>query len=118
VSAIPDNGPLFIEREGAYWAAKVLARLDDGRVVVRYDGQGSERDEVVPAGRVWLEAPPLERYRRGDSLFVDWHGAYWRAHVLSIKKASRVSIRYDGYGPEWNEVVGPDRIKHLQQLEE
>lgn len=57
-------------------------------------------------------ARPGAMSRVGEKLFVLWGGAYWPATVIGDASDARVRIRYDGYGAEWDENVGADRIKH------
>jgi hypothetical protein len=42
---------------------------------------------------------------------VEWHGKYYEATVLSTTPDGLTRIHYDGYGPEWDEDVGEDRIR-------
>jgi mbt repeat./RNA binding activity-knot of a chromodomain. len=46
----------------------------------------------------------------GDSAQVLWNGNWYPAHVLK-GKGSQCLIHYDGYGSNWDEWVGPERIK-------
>jgi hypothetical protein len=46
----------------------------------------------------------------GDRAEVLWKGTWYPAHVLK-GKGSECYIHYDGYGSNWDEWVGPDRIK-------
>lgn len=57
---------------------------------------------------------PCQRARPrevGSSLQVEWHGTYYPATVLRMTHEGRVRIRYDGYGPEWDEDVTDERIR-------
>jgi RNA binding chromodomain-containing protein/agenet domain-containing protein len=46
----------------------------------------------------------------GDKAQVLWKGTWYPATVLKAKGAE-CFIHYDGYGSNWDEWVGPDRIK-------
>ena len=62
------------------------------------------------AAPIRLAQPPQGgSFRVGEKLFVEWHGRVWPATVLSIVDADRAVIHYDGYGPEWDEVVPTQR---------
>lgn len=47
----------------------------------------------------------------GDPIDVEWRGKYYPATILSAQGSGQYMIHYDGYGDEWNEVVGEDRIR-------
>jgi hypothetical protein len=45
-----------------------------------------------------------------EEVEVEWHGSWWPAVVLD-QRGSRWLVHYEGYGSDWDEVVGPDRIR-------
>ncbi len=48
----------------------------------------------------------------GEKAEVEWKGKWYNAKVLKTSDdKSKCFVQYDGYGPEWNEWVGEDRIK-------
>lgn len=101
-----DQG-LVVEHGGSYWPCTIVAHEPDGQQKVHYIGWGPESDEVVASSRI--------RRRSGSSLgqlVVEWHGSYWPATALR-SDGGRIFIRYDGYGAEWDEWVGPDRTARL-----
>jgi hypothetical protein len=61
-------------------------------------------------------------FQVGEPLFVEWHGRFWPARVVSVTDADRAVIHYDGYGPEWDEVIPSQRALrdsgNLTQLRE
>jgi hypothetical protein len=99
-----------MERAGSFWPATLLAELPDGRVVVHPDGHGEDSDEIVRPDR-------LRRLAAGGAgkLVVEWGGSYWPATILVRHGDGRALIRYDGYGPEWDEIVGPARMRTLRE---
>ena len=48
-----------------------------------------------------------------DEVEVVWHGNWWPAVVVE-RRAGRWLVHYQGYGSDWDEVVGPDRIRERQ----
>lgn len=46
------------------------------------------------------------------SLFVEWHGSWWPAHVVKRTNDGRAVIHYDGWGAEWDEAVDASRMTH------
>lgn len=47
----------------------------------------------------------------GTPILVEWHGRYYEATVLSTTPDGLTRIHYEGYGPEWDEDVGEERIR-------
>jgi hypothetical protein len=84
--------------------------------------QAPAPERAQPA--VAAQPPPgASSFQIGEPLFVEWHGSFWPASVLSVVDAERATIHYDGYGPEWDEVItskralrdgGAARLKVLQ----
>lgn len=54
----------------------------------------------------------------GAAIDVEWHGQYYPATVLGPAKDGKVRIHYDGYGDDWDEDVGDDRIRERNQVDE
>lgn len=57
------------------------------------------------------EAPLREGRAPGTPILVEWHGKYYPATVLTTTPDGLTHIHYEGYGPEWDEDVGEDRIR-------
>jgi hypothetical protein len=55
-------------------------------------------------------APGVAAPGAGAKCEVLWAGTWYKAVVLQ-QKDGKFQIKYDGYGDEWNEWVGPDRIR-------
>lgn len=62
------------------------------------------------------KAEPVQAgFRVGDAVEVEWQGDWWPAHVTNMSSTFPITyaIHYDGYGDEWDEWVGLDRIRAL-----
>lgn len=46
-----------------------------------------------------------------DEVEVEWRGRWWPAIVMERRGGSRFLVHYTGYGDEWNEVVGVERVR-------
>lgn len=53
---------------------------------------------------------PQKDLKVGQSVEVLWEGKWWPANVLK-REDDKAFVKYDGYGDEWNEWVGPDRLR-------
>lgn len=119
---------VLVEWGGAYYPAVILAETDPQHVRIHYEGYGPEWDEVVAFDRVVagerldgspIGAPPavaagsydIGQARVGDRISVEWGGSFWDARVLRVLSPTEIEIHYDGYGPEWDEVVGQSRVR-------
>lgn len=49
-------------------------------------------------------------------VLVQWGSSWWPARVVRTVGEHAWAITYEGYGAEWNEVVGPDRIRRLRPV--
>lgn len=97
-------GAFTLVLSGCVKPSVVAAPLDV--VVGRVDGQeslvaeaASSRDKSYP---VWGAK---------DEVDVEWRGRWWPATVLDRRGVGRYLVHYEGYGDEWDEVVGPERIR-------
>lgn len=50
-------------------------------------------------------------FKKGDDVDVEWNGQWWKGNVLSVSAGPTYRIHYVGWGPEWDEDVGPSRIR-------
>jgi hypothetical protein len=62
-------------------------------------GGEAARPSAEPRGR-----------KKGDRIRVEWHGQQYPAVVLGVAPGGLTRIHYEGYGDEWDEEVGEDRI--------
>ncbi len=49
-------------------------------------------------------------YDVGDKVLVEWEGEVYPAVILEIPGPGKVKVHYEGYGNEWDENVGTDRM--------
>lgn len=65
------------------------------------------------------DAAPAPRagFADGEVVEVEWHGSWWPAVVLRADEGGWL-VRYDGYGAEWDEIVGPERIRRRGEATE
>lgn len=77
--------------------------VDVGRVSGATPGTSSVNESASHAGKDDGRGP-------GDLVEVEWRGSWWPA-VLVERRGDLWLIHYEGYGDEWDETVGPDRIR-------
>ncbi|MCW5832642.1 MAG: hypothetical protein KIS78_09555 [Labilithrix sp.] len=79
------------------------------------DGVPSISGEPVDEGGSWTPKDEVE---------VEWRGSWWPAVVLEKRGGERWLVHYDGYGSDWDEVVGSERVRarraepHVDEPEE
>jgi hypothetical protein len=55
-------------------------------------------------------------WKAGDAALVEWHGSWWKAHVLATLPDGRVVVHYDGWCAEWDELVQPPRAQRYASV--
>lgn len=122
---------VMVQWEGAEYPAHILEAQGPAKFKVHYDGYADVWDEVIPKDRIKglvegpvripeppqkvrakaLQAAQSNRYKINDRVRVEWHGQIYPATVTGIVGQEQYRVRYDGYGPEWDEIVGLIRIQ-------
>ena len=126
---------VLVERRGTEHPAVIVAVLGPSKYRVHYIGYSEEWDETIPGTRLrgMLEGPPPTNivpqrggpgsnppksdasrpsfFREGDRVRVEWHRSVYGATIIEVLESERYRVHYDGYGSEWDEVVGLERIR-------
>jgi len=129
---------VLVEWRGAEYPAVIVAVQGPSRFLVHYDGYSNDWDEEVPIVRIHgrlsmtpvagpaAKAAPLRSradagappdggprsvYREGERVRVEWHGSLYPATIIGVLGDDRYRVHYEGYGNEWDEDVGLNRIQ-------
>ena len=122
---------VMVEWESNTYPAMVMEVPSPAKFKVHYEGYDTVWDEVVPRSRIRglvegpvaaPEAPAKVRakamkaaqtnvYKMGDHVRVEWHGQIYPATISGIVGQEKYRVSYDGYGREWDEIVGLSRIQ-------
>jgi hypothetical protein len=122
---------VMVDWEGKEYPAMIVDVPGPGKVKVHYDGYDEMWDEVVPRNRIKgrvegkvtipdppdkvrkiaVEAAKNNKYKIGDRVSVEFHRHHYPAVVVGIVGPERYRVHYEGYGNEWDENVGPERIR-------
>jgi hypothetical protein len=122
---------VLVEWENGVYPAMITEVPGPGKVKVHYDGYDEIWDEVVPRSRIKgrvegevpipeppdkvrrtaVEAAKTNQYKIGDRIKVEWHGHYYSALIVGIVGPERYRVHYEGYGNEWDENVGRERLQ-------
>lgn len=92
-----------------YWLPATVLATDGNNCYVAYDDYYEDSNEWVTPDRVRYPDFSAE-LPAGTSVMVLWQGEWWPATVLKSRGA-RYYINYDGYGANFDEWVGQDRLK-------
>jgi hypothetical protein len=57
-----------------------------------------------------VTSPPEGGYRVGDAVNIEWKGTWWAGRILEVE-GEKHKITYDGYGSNWDEWVGTERLR-------
>jgi hypothetical protein len=70
------------------------------------------KEKKLGEGRLQMDntAPRANAFRVGQSVLVEWGGKWWDATILRANNGMYY-ITYPGWGREWDEWVGPSRIR-------
>ncbi len=122
---------VLVEWESGIYPAMITEIPGSGRVKVHYDGYDELWDEVIPRNRIKgrvegaapipdppdkvrrtaVEAAKTNNFKIGDRVKSEWHGHQYNAVIVGIVGPERYRIHYDGYGNEWDENVGRERLQ-------
>ncbi len=100
-------------RGGSFLPATVLgAGAAAGHWKVRFDGAGGGEEEVAEA-RIVRQPTSLKgiKFAPQQAVLVEWHGLYVGGKVLKEAARGEFKIRFDGQGPEADEVVNIKRLR-------
>ncbi|MBW2455139.1 MAG: caspase family protein [Deltaproteobacteria bacterium] len=97
-----------------YWGKKIwpakVERADGSFHFISYPGWPPYWNEWITSRRIVGAAPAKGAIAKDAAVMVEWRGDWWPAQVLE-RKGNRYLIHYDGYEANWDEWVGPDRIR-------
>lgn len=93
--------------EGEWYPAQIIDVRDD-RCKVHFYGYEESDDEWVTADR--LREQKRQVYRVGTRVEVFSDDEWWHAQVLDVRSGIH-HIQYDEWGEDWNEWVGPSRLR-------
>lgn len=132
-----ERAPLgTIRRARAPWALLVGATMSATSACASHPSSDVVHIPSLVAPKASLAAPsasakatprpdPTESLRAsqpgravGSKIEVEWHGRYYPATVLATTPDGKTRIHYDGYGDEWDEDVGEDRIREPSTAED
>jgi hypothetical protein len=130
---------VLVDWRGGDYPAVVVAIEGPSRFRVHYDGYSDDWDEVVPGTRLRGRIPPSTApvpatatkvrsrpgpsasgapssspavgFRAGERVRVEWHGSIYLATILEVLGPDRYRVHYDGFGNEWDENVGLNRLQ-------
>ena len=125
---------VLVQWEGKEYPAYILDAPKPSKFRVRYDGYDAVWDEEVSRDRIIalvegvvvapeppakvrakaIQAAQKNTYKLKDRVRVEWHGQIYPATVTGIVGQEQYRVTYDGYGAEWDEIVGLSRIQPRQ----
>jgi hypothetical protein len=129
---------VWVDWDGRDYPAYVVDRKGSTKYRVHFDGYDTRWDEDVTVDRIKgrikgpaAVPPPPERVARamgigptpsasaagvpsnfnvGDRVRVRWRESVYTATITALEGRAKIHVHYEGYGPEWDEVVSEERI--------
>jgi hypothetical protein len=125
---------VMVQWEGNVYPAYIIEAPGPAKFKVRYDGYAEIWDETVAKDRIKglvegpvvapeppakvrakaMDAAKNNRYKLNDRVRVEWHGQIYSATITGVVGNEQYRVTYDGYGHEWDEIVGLSRIQPRQ----
>jgi hypothetical protein len=122
---------VLVDWEGNVYPAHILEAPSPAKFKVHYDGYDAVWDEVIARDRIRglvegpvatpeppakvrakaIQAARTNVYKINDRVRVEWHGQIYPATITGIVGQEKYRVTYDGYGREWDEIVGLSRIQ-------
>jgi len=122
---------VMVEWDGKDYPAVILAAEGPTKFKVHYADYDDVWDEVVPKTRIKsfrtgseirpeppvkvrqkaVEAAQTNTYRVGDHVRVEWKDRFYPAQIVDVVGKERYRVHFEGYGTEWDEIVGLHRVQ-------
>jgi len=102
---------VLVTYQGKTLLADVVTQTGADQWRVHYDGWGPEAAETVGPDRIKRPFAGASGHAVGEAVMVDVNGQVLPAKVVALSAADKWIVRFDAYGPQYDQEVGPDRIK-------
>jgi hypothetical protein len=129
--AVGDHVLVDWEASSPPYPARIVESVSPTRFKMHFDGYDDIWDEVVsrdrirgyvvgpvaapePPAKVRAKAIQAARnnvYKVGGHVRVEWHGQMYPATITGIVGQERYRVSFDGYGTEWDDIVGLSRMQ-------
>ena len=104
------RGPVLITYQGRLLLGDIVMQTAAEAWRVHYDGFGPEAAENVAPTASAAPSPARAGTRR-RGVTVDVNGQQLAAKILAASAADHWIVRYDAFGPQYDQEVGIDRIR-------
>jgi len=106
------NETVLVKNQNRLLLAEVVQQLDAGTFRVHYAGYGPEMVENVPTARIQRPFTGATANPAGTAVLVEVGGPQpMPGKVVAVIAAEQWIVRLDGAGPQYDQQVGPDRIR-------
>ena len=101
---------VIVTVQGKQLLADVVAQLGPAEWRVHYDGYGPEVAENVKPDRLKRPFTGATPHPLGEPVAIDVGGRTLPARILAATAVDRWLVRFDGFGPEYDQEVAADRF--------
>lgn len=114
------TGPLqpgeavLVAHRGSFHTAVLVSAGPGGAWKVKYDKpNGGAAEEDIPGDRVSRATaqPKGTPYTANQPVFIEWHGLFVTGKIVKESGKGQYKVRFDGMGPEGDEVVQTKRLR-------
>lgn len=99
-----------IEWHGKYYRGFVIGR-NGALSRVHYYGYQESDDEWVTPERLRIPVPKTRPVN--SAVEIEWKGQWYAGKIIGMKHGLHM-VKYDNWGPEWNEWVTFDRLRDVK----
>lgn len=105
---------VLVTTQNRLYLAEVRQQLDGGMYRVRFSGFGAEAVDNVKADRIQRPFTGVTAFPVGTAVQVIAGGPQtYPGKIIAAVRQDQWIVRLDGAGPEYDQIVGPDRVRPL-----
>lgn len=105
---------VLVSAQSRLYLAEVRQQLDGGMYRVRFSAFGAEAVDNVKADRIQRPFTGVTAFPVGTAVQVIAGGPQtYPGKIIAAVRQDQWIVRLDGAGPEYDQIVGPDRIRPL-----
>lgn len=105
---------VIVNTQNRLYLAEIRQQLEGNNYRVRFSGYGAEAVDNISADRIQRPFSGVTAFPVGTAVQVIAGGPQtYPGKVIAAVKQDQWIVRLDGAGPEYDQIVGPDRIRAL-----
>lgn len=98
-----------------------ITKKKGGNCFVHWIGESGSYDEWQPCSSITvtqskadLRAAASQKYSVGDVVESNWHGTWYKAHIIAVSKKGSYKVHYDGESKATEEWKTPNDLRPIR----